>query len=88
MMATLAVHDKAAPDAAFTPFLRAVEREADDDRNFVKKAVSWALRQIGKRNTALQAAAIEAAKRIGERGTRAARWTSRDALRELEGRSA
>lgn len=87
-MASLAVHDKGARDAAFTPFLRAVQREADDDRNFVKKGASWALRQIGKRNPSLQARAIETAKRIGERGTRAARWISRDALRELEGRSA
>lgn len=85
-MASLAVHDKGARDAAFTPFLRAVERESDDDRNFVKKGVNWALRQIGKRNPALRARAIRTAYRIHERGTRASRWVARDALRELEGR--
>ena len=83
-MATLAVHDKGARDAAFTPFLRAVEREADDDRNFVKKGVNWALRQIGKRNPVLHQQALRTARRVDSRGTRAARWIARDAIRELE----
>ena len=84
MMATLAVHDKAARDSAFTPFLRAAERASDDGRNFVKKAVSWAVRQIGKRNAVLHARAVATARRIEARGTRPARWVARDALRELE----
>ena len=83
-MASLAVHDRSAPDGAFEPFLRAIEREADDDRNFVKKAVSWALRQIGKRNGRLHGRALATARQVEGRGTRAARWIARDAIRELE----
>jgi 3-methyladenine DNA glycosylase AlkD len=83
LMAVLAVHDTKAPDAAFVRFLPIIERESDDDRNFVRKAVNWALRQIGKRNLALNTNAIAAAERIRARGTRAARWIANDALREL-----
>lgn len=85
LMACLAVHDKKATDGAFEAFLPVIEREAWDDRNFVRKAVNWALRQIGKRNLALNALAVEAAGRIREQGTRSARWIASDALRELEG---
>jgi 3-methyladenine DNA glycosylase AlkD len=84
LMAYLAVHDKPAPDDAFLKFLPIIAREAWDDRNFVKKAVNWALRQIGKRNRALNQAAIQTAREIREQGTRAARWIAADALRELE----
>jgi len=85
LMATLAVHDKAAPDAAIIAFLPLVEAEATDDRNFAKLAVNWALRQIGKRSPACHAAAIDTAERILTRhpGSAAARWVARDALREL-----
>jgi len=83
LLATLAVHDHDSPDERFVRALALVEAAADDDRNFVRKAVNWALRNIGKRNAALNAVAIEAAKRIGQRGTRAARWIAADALREL-----
>jgi 3-methyladenine DNA glycosylase AlkD len=83
MMAVLAVHDKKADDDTFVALLPIIEREAGDDRNFVKKAVNWALRQIGKRNGALNALAIEAAERIREQGSRPARWIASDALREL-----
>ena len=82
-MAAITVHDKRAPDAAFRPFLDAIVRESDDDRNYVRKAVNWALRQIGKRNLALNAAAIRTAETLREHGTRAARWIATDALREL-----
>ena len=82
LMAALAVHDKAASDAAFRRYLPIIRREADE-RNFVKKAVNWALRQIGKRNRKLNAAAIACAERIRADGTRAGRWTASDALREL-----
>jgi len=83
LIAFLAVHDKAAPDNAFEPCLAAIERESWDDRNFVRKAVNWALRNIGKRNKRLNRAAIACAERIKQQGTRAARWIAADALREL-----
>jgi 3-methyladenine DNA glycosylase AlkD len=85
LMATIAVHDKAADDAAIIAFLRVVEAEADDERNYVRKAVNWALRQIGKRSPPCYHAAIETAERILVRheGSSAARWVARDALREL-----
>jgi 3-methyladenine DNA glycosylase AlkD len=83
LMATLAVHDKGAPDAAFLVFLPLIEREAHDGRNYVKKAVNWALRQIGKRNRALNMEAIAAAKRIHAADSRSGRWVASDALREL-----
>jgi 3-methyladenine DNA glycosylase AlkD len=83
MMASLAVHDKKAPDAAFLVLLPIIEREAGDPRNFVRKAVNWALRQIGKRNASLNAAAIAAAERTHATGPRPAKWVVSDALREL-----
>ncbi len=83
MMATLAVHDKRAPDERFYEFLPIIAREAGDGRNFVKKAVNWALRQIGKRSLALNAKAVEAAEGIHAEGTRAGRRVTSDALREL-----
>jgi len=84
LMAALAVHDKKAPDERFKKFLPLIESEAVDERNFVKKAVNWALRQIGKRNRALNRDAIAAAKRIRKIDSRSARWIAADALRELE----
>ena len=83
LMAALAVHDKDAADAVFISFLEIVERESGDERNGVKKAVNWALRQVGKRSPALNAAAIRTGERIRARSTRAARWIASDALREL-----
>lgn len=83
MMATLAVHDKKAADSSFIALLPMIEREAGDRRNFVRKAVNWALRQIGKRNAALNRAAIATAERIHREGARSARWVASDALREL-----
>ena len=82
-MAYLAVHDKSAPDAKFLALLPIIEREAGDERNFVRKAVNWALRQIGKRNLRLNRSAIAAGERIRRRGSRSARWIAADALREL-----
>lgn len=84
LMAQLAVHDKAAPDAAFLPLLELVSAHARDERNFVKKAVNWALRQIGKRSGALRAEAMATADRLLALDSKAARWIARDALRELE----
>ena len=83
LLATLAVHDKKASDARFITMLPLIEAAAADERNFVKKAVNWALRTIGKRNLALNSAAIETAQRIQQQGTRSARWIAADALREL-----
>jgi len=85
LMAALAVHDKAAPDAAIIAFLPVVEAEAADARNFAKLAVNWALRQIGKRSPDCHAAAVDTAERILVRhsDSAAARWVARDALREL-----
>ena len=83
LMAALAVHDKSAPDAAFRKFLPLITRGATDERNFVKKAVNWALRQIGKRNAALNRAASATAREIQRIDSRAARWVAADALREL-----
>jgi 3-methyladenine DNA glycosylase AlkD len=84
LMAWAAVHDKAADDRVFLAFLPIIEREAGDDRNFVKKAVSWSLRQIGKRNRRLHRAAVAVAKRLAKRNdSRAARWIGTDAMREL-----
>lgn len=84
LMAMLAVHRRDAPDDAFLPFLKLIEREAHDGRNFVKKAVNWALRQIGKRSPRLREAALLTAGRIRDQGTPSARWIASDALRELQ----
>ncbi|MDR1011543.1 MAG: DNA alkylation repair protein [Opitutaceae bacterium] len=84
LMATLAVHAKDEPDATFLAWLPIIRREANDGRNFVRKAVNWALRQIGKRNPRLRRAAIAEARRIRLLDTKAARWIAADALRELE----
>jgi 3-methyladenine DNA glycosylase AlkD len=84
LMAGLAVHDKAASNQAFRRFFPPIEREAGDGRNFVRKAVSWALRQIGKRNLTLNRDAIALARRIQRTGPRSARWVASDALRELQ----
>jgi len=83
LMATLAVHDKRANDEAFLALLPIIERESVDERNFVRKAVNWALRQIGKRNVALCKAAMECAQRLKQSESRSARWIGSDALREL-----
>ena len=83
LMAYLSYKDKRAPDRRFRGCLRIIAREAHDERHFVKKAVNWALRNIGKRNRRLNREAIRAAERVREQGTPAARWIASDALREL-----
>jgi len=83
----LTVHDKKSSDGPFLESLQLIERFADDDRNFVKKAVNMALRAIGKRNRTLHAAAIEVAQRLASSQNPAARWNGKDALRELKGDS-
>jgi 3-methyladenine DNA glycosylase AlkD len=83
LMASLAVHDKKAPDEWFERFLPCIKQQANDDRNFVKKAVNWALRQIGKHNRRLNKLAIQTALEVRALNTRTARWIAADALREL-----
>jgi len=96
MMAGLAVHDGRTGDEPFIALLPLIEQAATDDRNFVRKGVNWALRNIGKRNAALNAAALASARRIlaganaraggprgGDAGARSARWVASDAIREL-----
>jgi 3-methyladenine DNA glycosylase AlkD len=83
MIARRSVWAKQAPDREFLGYLLLIRRAVTDDRNEVKKGVSWALRQIGKRNRALHAAAVEEAERILELEARSARWIARDVLREL-----
>jgi 3-methyladenine DNA glycosylase AlkD len=84
MMAILAVHDKKAADEKFEKFLPYIIKESADERNFVRKAVNWALRQIGKRNKSLCNKSIAAAKQIYKKGDSSSKWIATDALRELE----
>lgn len=84
MMATLAVHDKVPPDDTFRAYLKRLIAGARDERHNVKKAVNWALRQIGKRNASLRTDAIRTAKVIHSLGTPTARWIASDALREFQ----
>jgi 3-methyladenine DNA glycosylase AlkD len=83
MMATLAVHDKKANDAKFEQFFPHLIRESSDPRNFVKKAINWAIRQIGKRNGRLCKKAIALAREIHAKSDSASKWIASDALREL-----
>jgi 3-methyladenine DNA glycosylase AlkD len=85
LVAYLAYRDKVRSDAQFEKFLKIIERESGDERNFVRKAVNWALRNIGKRSLYLNRAAIATACRIQKSDLRAARWIAADALRELRG---
>ena len=84
LIACLAWHDKKAQDEQFIALLPVVKRGATDERNYVKKAVNWALRNIGKRNPRLNRIAIETAKEIRQIDSRAARWIASDAIRKLE----
>jgi 3-methyladenine DNA glycosylase AlkD len=83
LLASLAVHHKQAADAEFVERLVLIERAATDERNFVKKGVNWALRTVGRRNAALNAAAVTVARRLADSPEAAARWVGKDALREL-----
>ena len=87
LIACLAWHDKEAADERFIEFFPVITAGATDERNFVKKAVNWALRHIGKRNAKLNKAAIKLAKEIQKIDSKAARWIATDAIRELESSS-
>jgi 3-methyladenine DNA glycosylase AlkD len=84
LIAVLAVHDKRAPDEKFEQFFPLIIKESTDDRNYVKKAVNWALRHIGKKNIFLNRKAIMVASEIQKIDSKSAKWIASDALRELE----
>jgi 3-methyladenine DNA glycosylase AlkD len=84
LIAAYTVHGKSVPDERFVPFLDLIEEHATDDRNFVRKAVNWALRQIGKRSMALQGPALSLARRLAASTNPTARWIGKDAIRELQ----
>jgi len=84
MMAVLAWHDKTAKDSDFEPFFERIQAGAQDERNFVKKAVNWALRQIGKQRPGLARRCVQLAETLAESESRSARWVGKDALREFE----
>lgn len=84
LMAMLAVHDKKAPDEKFSVFYPYLLKESHDDRNFVRKAVNWAIRSIGKRNAGLAKEMIGLSEAIREKGDKASKWIAADAIRELE----
>jgi 3-methyladenine DNA glycosylase AlkD len=85
LIACLAWHDKKADDKMFVNLLPVIQDAATDERNYVKKAVNWALRHIGKRNLSLNREALQTARLIQKIDSRAARWIASDAIRELEG---
>ncbi|MER9334011.1 DNA alkylation repair protein, partial [Mesorhizobium sp. M0293] len=83
MMAWSVVHRKKEPETSFLDFLPIIEAHATDSRNFVKKAVNWALRSIGKRSMAMHGAALAVAERLAQSTDRTARWIGKDAVNEL-----
>ena len=83
MMAVLAWHDKTAKDSAFVSFFPLIKKAATDERNYVKKAVNWAIRQIGKRNSLLRKRCVALCKKIQRIDSKVARWIAGDALREF-----
>jgi 3-methyladenine DNA glycosylase AlkD len=83
LLASLALHDKQASDARFHQTLELIERDATDDRNFVKKGISWALRLIGRRSQALNAASVALSRRLADASDPTARWLGKSALKEL-----
>ena len=84
LLASLAGHDKKAPDAPFITGLEYIEAASTDDRNFVKKAVNWALRRIATRNPRLRDASAGVARRLAESDDPTARWIGKDALRQIK----
>lgn len=84
LIASLSVADKNAPDEEMAEFFPLIERESSDDRNFVKKAVNWALRQLGKRSSSLNRTAVELAEKMSSGDSKSARWIAKNALKELE----
>jgi 3-methyladenine DNA glycosylase AlkD len=87
LMACLALHDKSAPDKNFLALLPLIEKGAREDRNFVMKGVNWALRAIGRRNRALNTAAVNVAQRLASSEEASCRWVGKDALRQMTHRT-
>jgi 3-methyladenine DNA glycosylase AlkD len=85
MMVWLTLHRKKEPDERFLEFFPPIEKVAGDERNFVKKAVSWALRTLGKRSQYLNKQAVLSAKRVSKIDSKAARWVAADVLKEIQG---
>ena len=83
LLASLALHDKKAPDEMFRPALKLIERDSTDGRNFVKKGISWALRLIGRRNQALNQESVALCRRLAASEDATARWLGKSALKEL-----
>ena len=83
LLASLALHDKGSPDTAFASCLALIERESRDERNFVKKAVNWALRSVGGRGPGLHASALALSRRLATSSDKTARWIGKDAVRQL-----
>jgi len=83
LIACLAQHDKAAKDAAFAKFFPMIEKGASDDRNFVKKGASWALRGLGHRSKAMHATAVKTATKLSKSEDATERWVGKDALRDI-----
>ena len=83
MIAVLAVHDKKSEDNVFLKFLEIAKKQSTDERNFVKKAINWAIRQIGKRNECLNQKAIAICHQIEKKDSKSSRWVAKDAFREL-----
>jgi 3-methyladenine DNA glycosylase AlkD len=84
LIASMALHDKKGPEAPFLKSLAMIERAATDERNFVKKGVSWALRGVGERSKPLNAAAVKLAQKLADSDSPSARWVGKDALRQLD----
>jgi len=84
LIAVLAWHDKETPDKIFTSYFSLLKKGAQDERNFVKKAVNWALRGIGKRKKSLHAPALRLSRELAKSASKSARWVGQGALRELE----
>lgn len=87
IMARLASTERTTANAVFERFLAAIERESNDERNYVKKGVNWALREVGARNASLNASASDLASRLSASASPAARWIGREALKELQARA-
>ena len=83
LLASLAGHDRKSADDRFLRYLPLIERAAGDERNFVKKGVSWALRSVGRRSAALHRESVSLARRLASSQVRAARWVGKDALKDL-----
>ncbi len=83
LIASVALHDKNAPDTPFVKSLKLIEKAADDERNFVKKGVSWALRGVGHRNRALYAASLDLAGKLAASDDKTKRWIGRDVIRDI-----